>query len=76
MRLIRQKEQKLFSVSIWDIDRHLNKQGKEEINPRKVLSEEYWKYLNIFFKKASDKLSEHSPSDYHIELKEDLKKML
>ena len=41
MRLIRQKEQKLFSVSIQDINKYLNKQGKEETDSRKVLSEEY-----------------------------------
>ena len=54
----------------------MNKQGKKETDSRKVLSEEYWKYLDIFLKKASDKLSEYDSSDYHIELKGDLKKTL
>ena len=76
MRLIRQKEQKLFSVLIWDINKHLNKQDKEKTDPQKVLLKKYWEYLDIFFKKVSDKLLEHDLSDYHIELKRDLKKML
>ena len=76
MRLVRQKEQKLFSVSIQDINKHLNKQGKKETDSKKVLLKKYWNYLNIFLKKVSDKLSEHNSSDYHIKLKKDLKKIL
>ena len=41
IRLTRQKEQKLFSVSIQDINKHLNKQNKKETDSRKVLLEEY-----------------------------------
>ena len=41
MRLTRQKEQKLFSMSIRDIDRHLNKQSKKETDSRKVLPQKY-----------------------------------
>ena len=76
MRLVRQKEQKLFSMSIWDINKHLNKQDKKKTDPKKVLLKKYWKYLNIFLKKVSNKLSEYNSSDYYIELKEDSKKML
>ena len=54
----------------------MNKQGKKKTDFRKVLLKKYWKYLDIFSKKASDKLSEHNPSDYHIELKGDLKEIL
>ena len=41
MRLTKQKKQKLFSVSIRDINRHLNKQNKKETDFREVLSQEY-----------------------------------
>ena len=61
---------------IQDIDRHLDKQGKKKTDSKKVLSEEYWEYLNVFFKKVSDKLPEHDSLNYHIKLKGDLKKML
>ena len=54
----------------------MNKQDKEETDSRKVLLKKYWKYLNVFLKKASDKLSEHNSLDYHIELERDLKKIL
>ena len=76
MRLIRQKKQELFSISIYNINRHLNKQDKKETDFKEVLLKEYWKYLNIFLKKTSDRLSEYNLLDYHIELEKDLKKIL
>ena len=41
-----------------------------------MLLKKYWKYLDIFSKKASDKLSEYNSSDYYIELERDSKKIL
>ena len=54
----------------------MNKQDKKKTDSRKVLLKKYWEYLNVFLKKASDKLSEYNPSDYYIELKGDLKETL
>ena len=54
----------------------MNKQDKKETDSRKVLLKEYWKYLNVFLKKAFNKLSEYNSSDYYIKLEGDLKKIL
>jgi hypothetical protein len=56
LKLARKPMHELFSVTLRDINIHLNKQAKPETDPRQVLPEEYHEFLDVFSKKASDEL--------------------
>jgi hypothetical protein len=74
--LAQKSNYKIFSVSIKDIDQHLNKERKSKIDLRETLLKEYWEYLDVFSKRVSDKLSFYRLCNYYIELEEDPNKVL
>ena len=62
----KQKNIEIFAISMKDIKYQLKKATKTLIDPKTVVSEEYHKFLDVFSKKASDTLSEHSKYDHRI----------
>ena len=56
-----------------DIEYQLKKATKTPTDPKTMVSEDYHKFLNVFSKKASDTLSEHSKYDHRIQFLEDYK---
>jgi len=63
-RLTRFKDAVIFAVTIRDIEKAL--EPKPEIDPRTKLPQCYHDYLDVFSKKAADKLPEHRPYDHKI----------
>jgi len=45
----------------------------EEVDPKTILSKEFYEYLNIFLKAAIDTLPSYRPLDHYITLKGDVK---
>ena len=72
--LAKQKDVEIFAISMRDIKYQLKKANKIPTDPKTVVPEEYHKFLNIFLKKASDTLSEHSKYNHRIRFLEDYKK--
>ena len=80
--LAKQKDVKIFAVSMQDIENELNaismkdikyqlnKMVKTSIDPKTVVLKEYHKFLDIFSKEVSDTLSPHSKYDHQIRLLE------
>ena len=66
MSLIKKPGYKLFAVLITDIKKTLKL--KKYTNSVKKVSKKYNEFLNIFFQKEADKLSEHYLYDHKIEL--------
>ena len=78
--LAKQKDVKIFAVSIQniknelnaismkDIEYQLNKTAKTPTDPKTVVPKEYHKFLKVFSKKASDTLLPHSKYDHQIRL--------
>ncbi len=68
--LSRQKDVKIFVVSMKNFDIQLKKQENSVITDLKsVVSIEYHDFLNVFSKEKIDVLSSHRKHDYRIELK-------
>ena len=51
-----------------DLEYQLNKAKKLIIDPATVVPECYYKFLDVFSKKTSDEVSQHSKYDHKIEL--------
>jgi hypothetical protein len=68
VRLIKQKDVKIFLMFIRDINIELNKQNKLFIDSKTKISREYHSWLDVFFKWLIDKLSSHKKHDHSIEL--------
>ena len=78
--LIKQKEVKIFTVSMRDIKNELNailmknikyqlnKTAKTPTNSKTVIPKEYHKFLDVFSKEASDTLLPHSKYNHQIRL--------
>ena len=66
--LTKQKSVEIFAVSMRDLEYQLNKTEKLVTDPATVVPECYHKYLDVFLKKALDKVSPHSKYDHKIEL--------
>ena len=74
--LAKQKDVKIFAVSMQDIENELNailmknieyqlnKTAKAPTDPKTVVLKEYHEFLDVFSKKASDTLSPHSKYDH------------
>ena len=71
--LAKQKNIEIFAISMRDIKYQLEKTTKTSIDPKTVVLEEYHKFLDVFSKKASDILSEHSKYDHRIRFLEGYK---
>lgn len=68
VRLTKQKDVKIFSVSIRDINIELNKQNKPPTDPKTKVPREYHSWLDVFSKWLADKLPPHRKHDHSIEL--------
>ena len=64
--LTKQKDVEIFAISMRNIEYQLEKATKTLTDPKTVVSEEYHEFLDVFSKKASDTLSEHSKYDHRI----------
>ena len=62
----KQKDIEIFAISMRDIKYQLKKATKTPTDPKTMVPEEYYKFLNIFSKEVSDTLSEHSKYDHRI----------
>ena len=83
--LVKQKDVKIFVVSMQDIENELNailmkdieyqlnKTAKAPTDPKTMVPEEYHKFLDVFSKEASDTLSPHSKYNHQIRLLEGYK---
>jgi hypothetical protein len=70
--LSRQKDVKIFAVSMKDLKIQLKKQGSSIVTDSKsVVSSKYHDFLNVFFKEKADILSSHRKHDHRIELEKD-----
>jgi hypothetical protein len=70
--LSRQKDVKIFAVSMKDLKIQLKKQDNNIVTDSKsVISSKYHDFLNVFFKKKADILSSHKKHDHRIELEKD-----
>ncbi len=70
--LIKQKNVKIFSMFIRDINIELNKQNKSFIDSKTKISREYHSWLNVFSKWLADKLFSHRKYDHSIKLIDDV----
>jgi hypothetical protein len=71
--LRKQKGAEVFAVSFKDI---LEEQAKEEaieIDPKSILPQEFYDYLDVFSRQAADKLPPHRYADHHIVVEGDSK---
>ena len=77
---MRRADNEAFTTSLYEIDRILEDREVEETDTeeadweeavKKVLPEEYWSYIKVFSKKASDTLPPHRPYDHKVELEAD-----
>ena len=66
--LTKQKGVEIFGISMRDLEYQLNKTEKPVTDPATVVPECYHKFLDVFSKKESDKVSPHSKYDHKIEL--------
>jgi hypothetical protein len=67
--LSRQKNVKIFAVSMKNLEIQLKKQDNNTIiDLKSVISFEYHDFLNVFFKKKADILSSHRKHDHGIKL--------
>jgi hypothetical protein len=70
--LFRQKDVKIFAVSMKNLKIQLKKQESNTIiDFKSVVSSEYHDFLNVFFKQKADILSSHRKHDHRIKLKKD-----
>ena len=64
----KQKSVETFGISMQDLKYQLNKAEKPITNPATVVPECYHKFLDVFSKEESDKVSSHSKYDHKIKL--------
>jgi hypothetical protein len=70
--LSRQKNVKIFVVSMKNLEIQLKKQdSKTIIDLKSVVSSKYHDFLNVFFKENADILSSHKKHDHRIKLEKD-----
>jgi hypothetical protein len=70
--LSRQKDVKIFAVSMKNLEIQLKKQDSNKVtDPKSVMSSKYHDFLNVFFKKKADILPPHRKHDHRIELEKD-----
>jgi hypothetical protein len=70
--LSRQKDVKIFVVSMKDLEIQLKKQDNNiVIDSKSVISSKYHDFLNVFFKKNADILSSHRKHDHRIKLEKE-----
>jgi hypothetical protein len=70
--LSRQKNVKIFVVSMKNFEIQLKKQdSKTVIDSKSVISSKYHDFLNVFFKEKADILSSHRKHDHRIKLEKD-----
>ncbi len=70
--LSRQKNVKIFAVSMKNLEIQLKKQDNNTIiDLKSIISFEYHDFLNVFFKKKADILSSHRKHDHRIKLEKD-----
>ncbi len=67
------KEAQVFAVSMKDIQYQAEKEARAETNPKSVVPQEYYDFLDVFLKNDSDTLSPHQKYDHKIHLKEEQK---
>ena len=80
--LAKQKDVKIFAISMQDIENELNiilikdikyqlnKTAKASTNPKTMVLKEYYKFLDVFLKEALDTLLSHSKYNQQIRLLE------
>jgi hypothetical protein len=68
----KRKNVNLFSVTLKDVEKHLEKHSKSDIVIKDVLSSEYHEFLDVFDKKAFNTLASHRFYDHKIVLKKDV----
>ena len=62
------KRAQMFAVSIRDIQYQAEKEARAETNPKSVVPQEYYNFLDVFSKKDLDTLPPHRKYDYQIQL--------
>ena len=60
----------IAAISMRDIIDQHKKEETNDIDPRKILLEEYHEFLDVYSKKKSDMLLPHRKGDHRIELEE------
>ena len=69
----RLKRAQVFAVSIRDIQYQAEKEAKDETNPKNVVPQKYYNFLDVFSKKDSDTLPPHRKYNHKIQLEEEQK---
>ena len=69
----RLKGAQVFAVSMKDIQYQAEKEARAETNPKSVVPQEYYNFLDVFSKKNSDTLLSHQKYDHKIYLEEEQK---
>ena len=62
--ITKQKGVEVFAILMQDLEYQLNKTAKPITDPATVVPEWYHKFLDVFLKEASDKVSQHSKRDH------------
>ena len=65
------KKIRFFAVSIRDLKYQVEKKAKLETNPKNIIPEKYYNFLNIFLKKNSDTHSFYQKYDNKIILEKE-----
>ena len=74
--LAKKYSNQIFTISYKDIDNQLNKDQKPQTDSRAIISQKYYKQLDVFLKKVFDKLALYRLYNYKIELKDNPQKKL
>ena len=69
----RLKKNQVFAVSMRDIQYQAEKEARAKTNPKSIVSQEYYNFLDVFSKKNSDTLPLYLKYDHKIHLKEEWK---
>ena len=67
------KEAQVFVIFMKDLEYQAEKEARPETNPRIIISEEYYNFLDMFSKKDSDMFPSHQKNDHKIILEEEQK---
>jgi hypothetical protein len=68
----KRKNVSLFSVTLKDVEKHLEKHSKSHIVIKNVLLSEYYEFLDVFDKKAFNTFASHKFYDHKIVLKKNV----
>ena len=71
MHLAKKQKADTFAISMRDIEYQLNKTTKPLTDPKTVVPEEYYDFLDVFSKDISDTLRPYGKYDHRIELLKD-----